>query len=305
MNTNQCQVLCVGHACYDLVFSVNHHPAANEKARASAFVSCGGGTAANAAITAARMGASVAFVGYLGADLYGDQHLAELHEHGVDTSLVVRGADATPISAIFVKPDGARSIVNYNGGASRLTAADVDFQHLRPKVVLLDGHQPALALAIAEWATRHNIVTILDADTVNPGNQELVRRCAIVAASEHFSVAYTGAATAVEGMARLAELAPAVIVTLGEAGLIWQVGAQAGSLPAFTVPVVDTTGAGDAFHGALAAGAARDMEWRELLRFASAAGALCCTKHGARLGIPSAQEVAALLEKSTIPQNDI
>ena len=298
MNASELDVLCVGHACYDLVFAVAHHPAANEKARASAFISCGGGTAANASLTAARLGASVAFVGYLGADLYGDQHLAELCAGGVDTSLVVRGADATPISAIFVKPDGARSIVNYSGGASRLTAADVDFQHLRPRVILLDGHQPALALAVAAWAASRDIVTILDADTLNAGNVELARRCAIVAASEHFSMAYTGAATPAEGMARLAELAPAVIVTLGEAGLIWQVGAQTGALSAFDVAVVDTTGAGDAFHGALAVGAARGMEWVEMLRFASAAGALCCTKHGARLGIPSAQEVAALLGAS-------
>ncbi|MFZ1769218.1 MAG: carbohydrate kinase family protein, partial [Caldilinea sp.] len=56
-----------------------------------------------------------------------------------------------------------------------------------------------------------------------------------------------------------------------------------------------TTGAGDAFHGALAAGVAQDMAWEDLLRFASAAGALCCTKHGARIGIPTRQEVMALL----------
>jgi sulfofructose kinase len=299
VNASQCDVLCVGHACYDLVFTVDHHPAANEKARASGFVSCGGGTAANAALTAARLGASVSLLAYLGADLYGDQHLAELQANGVDTSLIVRGSNATPISAIFVKPDGARSIVNYSGDANRLTAADADFQRLRPKVVLLDGHQPALSLAVAEWAASRGVVTILDADTVNAGNVELARRCAIVAASEHFSLAYTGASTPVEGMARLAELAPAVVVTLGEAGLIWQVGAQTGSQPAFDVTVVDTTGAGDAFHGALAAGAARGMEWIELLRFASAAGALCCTKHGARLGIPFVQDVAALLGLGT------
>ncbi|MCB0026163.1 MAG: carbohydrate kinase, partial [Caldilinea sp.] len=77
--------------------------------------------------------------------------------------------------------------------------------------------------------------------------------------------------------------------------LIWQREGETGALPAFAVDVVDTTGAGDTFHGALAAGAARGMAWPDLLRFASAAGALCCTKHGARLGIPTAAEVAALL----------
>ncbi len=288
-------VLCVGHACYDLIFAVDHHPAPDEKARAGAFVSCGGGTAANAAMTAAALGARTAFAGYLGDDIYGEQHLAEFHAAGVDTRLVVRSAAATPISAIFVKPDGARSIVNYKGDTNRLTGDDLPFARVSPKVVLFDGHQPALALAVAAWARDHDITTILDADTVNEGNLDLVRRCDIVAASEHFAQVFTGAASPAAGMAALAEVAPAVVVTLGERGLIWQRRGETGALPAFAVDVVDTTGAGDTFHGALAAGAARGMAWHDLLRFASAAGALCCTRHGARLGIPTAAEVTALL----------
>ena len=295
MHIRHIDVLCVGHACYDLIFAVDHHPAPDEKARAGAFVSCGGGTAANAAMTAAALGARTAFAGYLGDDIYGDQHLAEFHAAGVDTQLVVHGAAATPISAIFVKPDGARSIVNYKGDTNRLTGDDLLFATVSPKVVLFDGHQPALALAVAAWARAHGILTILDADTVNEGNLDLVRRCDIVAASEHFAQAFTGAPTPAAGIASLAEIAPAVVVTLGERGLMWQREGETGALPAFAVDVVDTTGAGDTFHGALAAGAARGMAWPDLLRFASAAGALCCTKHGARLGIPTAAEVAALL----------
>ena len=155
-------VLCVGHACYDLVFAVDHHPAADEKARAEAFVSCGGGTAANAAMTAAALGARTAFAGYLGNDIYGEQHMAEFAAGGVDTRLVVRGAEGTPISAIFVKPNGDRSIVNYKGDTNRLTAADVAFAALRPKVVLFDGHQPQLALAVADWARAQGVVTVLE-----------------------------------------------------------------------------------------------------------------------------------------------
>jgi sulfofructose kinase len=77
--------------------------------------------------------------------------------------------------------------------------------------------------------------------------------------------------------------------------LIWQRGAASGELPAFPVQVVDTTGAGDAFHGAFAAGLALDMAWTELLRYASAVGALCCTQMGGRVGIPTAQQVVDFL----------
>lgn len=294
-------VLCVGLACYDLVFTVDHHPGPDEKARARAFMGCGGGTAANAAVAAARLGASTAFIGYLGADIYGEQHLAELHAAGVDTRLVVRGAEATSLSAIFVKPDGARSIVNYREAiVTQLTPAHVSFTEIRPKSILFDGHQPELAIAMAHWARAHNIPTVLDADTVNEGHDRLVQLCTIVAASERFSQEYTGAGSPQEGMAILAQQAPAVIVTLGERGLIWQRGTQAGALPAFSVQVVDTTGAGDAFHGALAVGLARGMPWKEMLRFASAAGAICCTRRGARPGLPSLEEVQALLRRREI-----
>lgn len=297
MNQFTHDVLCVGHACYDLVFTVEHHPAADEKTRARTFLSCGGGTAANAALAAASYGARTAFAGYLGADIYGDQHLAELHAAGVGTRLVVRGPQATPISAIFVKPDGARSIVNYKGETNRLEVADLPLPlgAVRPRVILFDGHQPALALALADWAASQGIATVLDADTVNAGNVHLVRRCTVVAASERFAHDLLGASTVEVGLAALAQLAPNVIVTLGERGLIWQRGTETGRLPAFAVPAVDTTGAGDTFHGVLAAGLAAGLDWIPLLKRASAAGALCCTKVGARLGIPTGEEVERLV----------
>jgi sulfofructose kinase len=289
-------VLAVGHACYDLIFTVDHHPGSDEKSRANEFISCGGGTAANGAMTAARLGASVAFCGYLGADIYGDQHIEELHAAGVDTSLVVQGAAPTPISSIFVKPDGARSIVNFSGVTDGLTAEQVPFQDLAPRVILLDGHQPALALEIAAWANAHGIPLVLDADTINAGNVKLATRSDYVVATPHFAQGFTGAASIAEALAVLAGQSPNVVITLGDRGLIWQQGEEVGELAAFSVPVVDTTGAGDAFHGAFAAGLAKDLRWETLLRYASAAGALCCTGHGARLAIPTAAEVAAFLQ---------
>ncbi len=288
-------LFCMGHACYDLIFTVDHHPGPDEKSRADAFISCGGGTAANGAMTAAWLGYRVAFSGYLGNDIYGQQHLDELHAVGIDTTQVVRGVAPTPISSIFVKPDGARSIVNYKGETDGLTAADVALDEVDARVVLLDGHQPALAFDVAAWARARGIPVVLDADTINAGNIQLARRCDYVVATLHFALEFTGAATPQEGLANLARSVPTAVVTLGADGLIWQRGDEQGELPAFPVEVVDTTGAGDTFHGAFAAGVAAGMDWIDLLRYASAAGALCCTGHGARLAIPTPQEVEALL----------
>jgi sulfofructose kinase len=94
----------------------------------------------------------------------------------------------------------------------------------------------------------------------------------------------------------LGEISPAVVITLGEKGLIWRRGQEHGALPAFPIIAIDTTGAGDAFHGAFAAAVSSRLNWPDVLRFASAAGSLCCTKIGARSGLPSREEHRALFE---------
>ncbi|MEJ2748402.1 MAG: PfkB family carbohydrate kinase, partial [Anaerolineae bacterium] len=86
--------------------------------------------------------------------------------------------------------------------------------------------------------------------------------------------------------------------TLGQQGLVWQKGAESGHLPAFPVEAVDTTGAGDAFHGGFAAGLVRNLAWNGLLRFASAVAALTCTQLGARLALPTDTAVQTFLERT-------
>ena len=111
--------------------------------------------------------------------------------------------------------------------------------------------------------------------------------------SEKFARQYAGEPQ--QALAELAALAPVVVITLGEHGLIWKRGAESGQLASPPVQAIDTTGAGDAFHGAFAAGLAAGLSWEALLRYASAAGGFCCTQMGARPGMPSAEQLAGLL----------
>jgi sulfofructose kinase len=115
-------VMCVGHACFDLTFAVPHHPGPDEKGVADALVSSGGGPAANAAVTVARLGLRAAFAGYLGKDPWGERYLQELFDEGVDTAFVVRGSGPTPLSAILAKPDGKRTVINYHAETDYLPA---------------------------------------------------------------------------------------------------------------------------------------------------------------------------------------
>jgi sulfofructose kinase len=290
-------VLCVGHACYDLVFCVDHHPDADEKTIAQKFISCGGGPAANAAVTVSRLGLKSAFAGYLGNDFFGQRHFEEFSHEAVNTDLIVRGERPTPLSAILVKFDGHRTVVNYKGDTAPLPAGRMDFSTWHPQVILFDGHEPEVSLALMEAIKGRGISTVLDAGSVHRGSLKLLEQVDYAVVSQKFARECTGKEDPQRAALKLGQHSPAVVITLGEAGLVWKNEDGSGSLPAFSIDALDTTGAGDAFHGAFAAGLASGKPWNDLLAYASAAGALCCTKYGARPAIPTAKGLAAFLKK--------
>jgi sulfofructose kinase len=296
MKTNV-DVLCIGHACYDLVFSVDHHPDADEKTFAEKLISCGGGPAANAAVTVSRLGRRSAFTGYLGKDFFGQRHLKEFGQADVNTDLIIRGDSPTPLSAILVKPDGRRTVVNYKGATAPLAAGSIDFSGWHPRVILFDGHEPEVSLALMKTIKDRGISTVLDAGSVHRGSLKLLEQVDYAVVSQKFAYECTGKEDPQQAALKLGQLASAVVITLGAAGLVWKCEDDSGRLPAFSVDTVDTTGAGDAFHGAFAAGLASGKTWEDLLAYASAAGALCCTKYGARPAIPTAEDVADFFKK--------
>ena len=292
MSANQkLDVISIGHASYDLVFSVPHHPKEDEKLFADNLLSCGGGPAANASVIVARLGFKSAFAGYLGNDVYGDSHLSELHNDGVDTRRIVRGNSPTPLSAVLVKPDGKRALLNYKGNTKALSADCIDFAGLHSKVVLFDGHEPHISLTALNSLEFNS--SLLDAGSLHDGTRTLMDKVDYLVCSEKFALQY--AADENMALSRLATLAPFVVITLGERGLIWQRGQEHGHMKAPTIIPVDTTGAGDAFHGAFAAGLAADLDWQDLLRYASAAGAICCKHMGARPGLADARQLKEML----------
>ena len=289
-------VLCVGHACYDLVFSVAQHPKSDEKIFADDLISCGGGPTANAAIAVSRLGLTSAFAGYLGQDLYGQMHLQEFVGHHIDTHLIVRGSSPTPLSTVLVKPNGERALINYKGATKPLLANALDFSSIQAKTILLDGHEPHISLALVELANQQGIPTVLDAGSMHEGTSQLWDKVDYLVASEKFALQFSD--NVQTALSVMAEKSPSVVITLGEKGLIWQRGQQTGSVDALPVKAIDTTGAGDAFHGAFAAAVASDMDWSDILKYSTAAGALCCTKIGARQGLPWKKEHSELTKNS-------
>lgn len=293
-------VLCIGAVSYDLIFPVPRHPGPDEKMVSEGLAMCGGGPAANAAVTVIRLGGTAAFAGYLGRDDFGDRHLAELVSCGVDCGLVVRGDAPTPMSVVLVKPDGARSLVNQGVEGNCLPRGSVDLTGVTPRVILLDGHQPYVSLDAVE-RLRGMADILLDAGSVHPGTEMLLHRVDSVLCSERFALDRTSESDPERALSALAETIPSVLVTLGERGLLWKDRTSEGRMRAFRIDAVDTTGAGDVFHGAFALGTARGWKREKILRYASAAAALSCTRLGARNGIPTMPEVESFLRHSTRP----
>ncbi|CAG1771290.1 partial Sulfofructose kinase, partial [uncultured bacterium] len=130
--------------------------------------------------------------------------------------------------------------------------------------------------------------------SVHQGTLALMGLVDYLVCSEKFALQLKGDIPT--ALTELAKIAPFVVITLGEHGLIWQHGTEQSKLPALNINAIDTTGAGDAFHGAFAAAIAKGLTWQETLRYASVAGSLCCTKVGARLGLATEAELNAVFK---------
>jgi sulfofructose kinase len=292
-------VLCVGMATWDLTMQVNYHPEQDEKMFADAFKQCGGGPAANAAFTVAKLGGRSAFAGYLGKDPYGMQHLEEFNQIGVVTNGMVWGDKPTPLSVVLAKANGNRTVVCYRENTPVPCSTQIMkkiLEHI-PRVMLFDGHEKNLSVALAKYAKQHQIPVVLDAGSVHQGITDLLKYGDYLVTSFKFAQDYCSESDPGKALEKLGNLAKTVVITLGKQGLIWRNQNMVGDIPAFKVKVKDTTGAGDIFHGAFVSALSQGYPLKDILRFSSAAAALCCTKIGARTGCPSRKEVEKLLGK--------
>ena len=263
----------------------------------------GGGPAATATVAAARLGVACAFVGGVGQDDAGRAMLEELASEGIDVSAVrVRAAGGSPISQCWIDPQGRRSVAWTANRLEWLRADEIPAEAIaRARLLHLDGHHPEAALAAARHARAHGVTVSYDAGSVRPISAELVGLSDVLIASEHFARAFTGEndpERALRELRAAAPLASVVGFTLGpEGSLFWRPDRMV-RVPAFSgMPVVDTTGAGDAFHGAFAAYFLEGRDPFDCARFASAAAAVKCGLLGARAGLPDRAAVEAFLRR--------
>lgn len=264
----------------------------------------GGGPSATAIVAASRLGARTAFLGAVGDDERGTAILNGLKLEKVDTGMIqVKPGEESPGAFCWIeKKTGKRSIAWTKGTALPLDVTRVDEDFITSlKLLHLDGHNMDAALYAAEIAKAHGVAVSLDAGSLLPGIEKLVKLSDICIASENFARKYTGENDIAKAAATIFASGPRIAaVTSGDRGVYALTENGSVSKGAFRVPVVDTTGAGDVFHGAFAYGYTRGWETSFILDFASATAAIKCMKFGGRTGIPSAKEVLRFLEERGI-----
>jgi sulfofructose kinase len=296
------RLVMVGLSCLDHIWQLERFPPDASRTTATAYRMQGGGPAATAAVTAARLGAEVSLVALHGDDANGRAAREELEHYGVDcTHLRVVPGGVSWVSAVLVAPGGERFIFPYRGAGLIDSAEGLDGALLGGVDCLLcDGRHPLMSRALLEEARRRGVPTV--GDWSNTRHWELTKLIDYLLVSEECAREVLGRDDPEAALEKLRQVEGQVVgITLGEQGFLFDDGERVRHLSALPVEAVDTTGAGDVFHGAYAYAVARGESPERCGLFASVTAALSVTALG-RSGIPTASEVEHLLEKKTLKE---
>ncbi len=292
-------VVGLGYCTLDYLTLVNQYPEIDAKEEVIDFLEDGGGPTATALATLARFGIPTSFIGKVGSDARGELIVQQLRQEGVDLSnFLVEENKVSPLSLIVIdKRSGKRTIIYTKGNVNKIQPGEVTCDMLRDaKILHIDGHQTEASIPACQWAKERNIKVVFDAGSVRPGMEELLRLSDYVVASRTFALDFTSAKTIEEAAERLfAAAGNTVVVTNGEKGGSCISKGSSFHYSAYQVETVDTTGAGDVFHGAFDYGLLQDWSLEKTVRFASIVAGLKCRKMGGRTGIPELEEVIDLL----------
>jgi ribokinase len=301
------KIVVVGSANTDMVVKVQHLPEPGETILGGDYIQAWGGKGANQAVAAARLGAEVTFVARLGMDAFGDGSVAAYKADGINTEYIIRD-DKTPsgVALIMVNHGGENIIAVAQGANARLSPEDIlaaenAIQGANCLLVQLEIPLETVQAAV-QLAVKHHVPVILNpapATKLPPALLEMVdfltpnETEAAILEGEYSSSRSIDGAYSLKSKFKIKNL----IITLGVKGAAI-IGYRNQIVPPYTVQSVDTTGAGDAFNGALAVALARGDNVVEAVKFANAVAALTATGSGAQSSMPTVEAVEAFMKEN-------
>ena len=290
----------LGQCSLDYLSLVDVYPRINTKQEVLQWHEQGGGPVATALVALSRLGISCCFHGITGDDEAGRKIRQSLADEGIDVKGLVQRKDSSSQLAFIAveKSSGSRTIFwrRHSGKVLQPEELAEDFL-CGSSLLLIDGLMMDVSLAAEKRAREMNIPVLLDAGSARPGMSDLAMRCDYVVASEVFA---EGLGWELTPQALLKESealgARALTITRGEEGSITVADGRIIRMPAFKIDAVDTTGAGDVFHGGYIFGLLQGWDLERVVRFASAVAAIKCRQIGGRTGIPRLNEVMQFLQ---------
>lgn len=294
------KVCCVGQSVYDMTYPVYEDVIENRKYRVNEKFECMGGPATNAAYLNAKWGNETYIISRVGDDSYGKKIISGLKDIGVNTEFVEICGQDTSVSAVVSNlSNGKRTIFNCPANKEEINFKypyDVD-------IILVDGHELKASLEILDLFP--NAKSLIDGGTYKPELKELISKVDYLICSEDFAKQYTDLEICLTDnnsitivFERLRKLNnKQIVITMGERGLLYEKDGVINHMKAFECDTVDTTGAGDIFHGAFTYCLAKDYTLEESLKISSMTSAISVETMGGQVSIPSLTEVMERMKK--------
>ncbi len=297
------EVVGMGLNSVDHLVLIPRFPVSNTRMEMLRFAKAGGGQVATALVALSRWGVRTRYIGKVGSDELGRFSLRSIAEEGIDVSSVtVEPETVNQFAVILVEAENGNRTILWNRD-KRLMYRDGELRRevvCSGKILHLDGHDIRAAIRCARWAKEEGIFTVLDVDKIEPLTSELLQEIDFVVSSSTFPSRFTGIADPEKAFVELKKRIPGFLCsTLGPEGAMAFVEGKILRVAGYPVNVVDTTGAGDVFHGGFIYGLLQNWDVEAILRFANAVAALKCRDMGGRAAIPTLNEALAFIREQT------
>lgn len=305
------EIVGVGMATLDVLIRLTDMPTWERGGRIEAFSLDGGGPVATAMVASARLGCDVGYVGACGSDKAAELKLEFLTKYGLDVSRMVHhdGPEQNVVIVYVDAESGERvfsGLGHWEGRTVQVEELDRDYI-TSAEYLHLDGYNAEAALQAAKWMQEAGKSVVYDGHKTNATSvpdftRELLKYVDILICGEGFGCALTGEGDLWEAGRAALDAGPSIVVqTEGADGSYTVTADEAFHIPAFEVDVVDTTGAGDVFHGAYIVGMLQGWSLRTVASFSSAVSAIKCQGLGGRAPIPTFDETIAFLQERGVP----
>ena len=303
---DELQIIGLGMCTLDVLIRCKDLPTWEHGTRIGAFGFDGGGPVGTAMVAAAKLGAQVGFIGTAGNDASAEFKLRSMRECDIDLSrMVYRDAPEDQVVVVNIHAETGERIFSgiQRWGNEQIRPAELDRDYITAANYLhLDGFHNAAALEAAQWMRAAGKTVVLDGHKTDGSVGEhlcrLIPHVDVLISGSGFARALTGIDDIYEAGASILALGPRIFVqTEGTDGSYTITAAEHFHTPAFPVDVIDTTGAGDVFHGAYIVGLLHGWSLRQIALFSTAVSALKCMQLGGRAGIPRFDAVMAFLQE--------